>query len=266
MRRVFIVIDGSNNDVQSLSSAVAVCTAIGASLTVAHGRRVQAEPTGLGDLVFAERQRRQWQDAEHAAFTAFENACAELPRRDFAVYDATADAVIDTLGHAFDLVIVERVSAHDGPQAAALNAAVFATGRPVLVTPPQSMSTVAQHVAIAWNGSAQATRALTSALPLMARASDVTLLLGSGMDPGPPLPIHDYLADHGIAAEVHAYDSARLTARARGRALLSAVRDIGADLLVTGAYGESGGAALGGLGRATQKVVTGAPIPVLLQS
>jgi nucleotide-binding universal stress UspA family protein len=266
MKRVLIVIDGSPNDPESLTSAVLICQATGASLTVAHARQASIDVQGLGDLVFAQARERQWQQAEQAARQAFEAACADLPGRDFAVYDATAEAIIDALGHAFDLIVVERISELEGPQAAALNAAVFATGRPALVAPPLAPETACRHAAIAWNGSAQAARAVKSALPLLTAAEQVTLLLGSGMEAGPPLPIDDYLQAYGIAARVHPYVSSSLTARGRGRALLGVVRDIDADLLVTGAYGEARGAAIGGLGRATQKVVTGAPVPVLIQS
>ena len=56
-----------------------------------------------------------------------------------------------------------------------------------------------------------------------------------------------------------------LTARARGRAILAAAGEAGADLLVMGAYGEKRLTALIGLGRATRKVVSATTVPALLQ-
>ncbi len=76
----------------------------------------------------------------------------------------------------------------------------------------------------------------------------------------------DYLAAYNLSPNVQAYDSERLTAHARGRALIKASSQAGADLLIMGAFGESQAAAIGGLGRATRKIVTAVPMPVLLQS
>ena len=48
--------------------------------------------------------------------------------------------------------------------------------------------------------------------------------------------------------------------------MLAAVAETSADLLVMGSYGENRLSAILGLGRATAKVVTAAPIPLLTQS
>jgi nucleotide-binding universal stress UspA family protein len=76
----------------------------------------------------------------------------------------------------------------------------------------------------------------------------------------------EYLAAYDLSAGVQSYNSQQLTARARGRALIAAAAQCGADLLITGAFGEGRPGVLSGLGRATRKVVTAAPMPVLLQS
>ncbi len=78
--------------------------------------------------------------------------------------------------------------------------------------------------------------------------------------------MRDYLDCHGVASHVAEYDSERMTARARGRALIAAAAEVGADLLITGGFGEASSNMISGLGRATQKIVSGAPMPVLLQS
>ena len=76
----------------------------------------------------------------------------------------------------------------------------------------------------------------------------------------------EYLASYDLKPEVQTYRSDRLTARARGRALIAAANQSGTDYLITGAFGESQAGAIGGLGRATRKIVTAAPMTVLLQS
>ena len=100
----------------------------------------------------------------------------------------------------------------------------------------------------------------------MRSAAEIVLLQGSGAGEVAVDPLLEYLAAHDLSARVQSYDSQRLTARARGRALIAAATQCGADLLVTGAFGEGRPGILSGLGRATRKVVTAAPMPVLLQS
>ena len=72
--------------------------------------------------------------------------------------------------------------------------------------------------------------------------------------------------DAEIAAEAKSFKSENLTARGRGRAVLAAATDLGSDVLVMGAFGESQISALLGLGRATEKIVTACKIPVLVQA
>src|ERR1700687_1344760 len=58
-------------------------------------------------------------------------------------------------------------AAADGQMAASLDSALFDTGRPVLVAPPTSPASVGKRVALAWNGSAQASRVISAALPFL---------------------------------------------------------------------------------------------------
>jgi nucleotide-binding universal stress UspA family protein len=103
-------------------------------------------------------------------------------------------------------------------------------------------------------------------LPLLQTAKDIVLLQGSGAGAIDMEPLLEYLAAYDLAARVVPYNSERLTARARGRALIAAASDVDATLLVTGAFGEGQRGVLAGLGRATRKIVTAAPFSVLLQS
>jgi nucleotide-binding universal stress UspA family protein len=109
-------------------------------------------------------------------------------------------------------------------------------------------------------------RAIRSAIPLLTPAGRAILLIGTGAGDIRPEPLLDYLASYGIEGAVQSYDSERLTARARGRALIAAALQHGADLLVTGAFGETAAGSILGLGRATRKLATAAPMPVLMQN
>jgi nucleotide-binding universal stress UspA family protein len=97
-------------------------------------------------------------------------------------------------------------------------------------------------VAVAgWDGSLQALRALTAALPLLRAADTVKLALVNpntlselhGEQPGADMAL--YLARHGVQVEVVVEHTGSTT----GTALLDLARDCGAGLVVCGAYGHS---------------------------
>ncbi|NQV60751.1 MAG: universal stress protein [Alphaproteobacteria bacterium] len=266
MKRILIVIDGSANDAESLASAKTFAIMAGAHLTVAHARVANQSLVGFGEFIFAASDVDRSAQNEAQAKAAFDAVCGDLPDARFLVYDASCDTITAAIGYAYDLIMVERLSSEDGPEASNLNAALFETGRLVLLVPPRAASGPIKRAAIVWNSSAQTARAIKSALPLLQIAQDIVLLTGSGTGEVAVALLLEYLAAYDLAPSVQAYDSERLTARARGRALIAAAGEAGADLLVMGAFGEGQAGAIAGLGRATRKIVTAAPMPVLLQS
>jgi nucleotide-binding universal stress UspA family protein len=121
---------------------------------------------------------------------------------------------------------------------------VMNSGRPVLIIPYAGrFHNVGRRVLIAWDASVEATRAITTAIPLLKRADHVELavfnptvgLEAHGERPGADIAL--YLARHGVKVEV----SEEKTAAGMdvGNALLSHAADIGADLMVMGGYGHS---------------------------
>jgi nucleotide-binding universal stress UspA family protein len=118
---------------------------------------------------------------------------------------------------------------------------VLVSGRPALLVPAVgNFETVGQRILIAWNASREAARALCDALPLLAGAQAVTVLSIGSADvieteyQGANVTRH--LARHGINATAAACAAAESGV---GDALLSRAADLGADLIVMGAYGHS---------------------------
>lgn len=133
---------------------------------------------------------------------------------------------------------------------------------PVLVLPlAGAPSTLGQRVTVAWNGSAEAVRAITSAIALLQRAQQVDLVVFDpdlagdlhGEEPGADIAL--WLARHGVRAEV----SVRLADLPEGQSLLAFAQEKKSDLIVMGAYGHSRFREIM-LGGMTRDLLAGSPI------
>lgn len=163
-----------------------------------------------------------------------------------------------------DLTVFARAGAdYDYELPPALDSVLFASGRPVLVAPPTPVSVLGKAVAVAWNRSAEAARAVSAALPLLARAEKVVVLgAHEARKDAEPSELAAHLAGHGIKAQTWAFTPSRDSI---GESLSEEAKKAKADLLVMGAYGHSrlremvlGGATRGILGRKDET------LPVLL--
>ena len=128
-------------------------------------------------------------------------------------------------------------------QSPVLDGALFESGRPVLLlTGGETAFPEPRTVMIAWDASVQASKAVRDAICVLKTAETVHAVLidpvpsfdGHGPEPGMDLAI--YLGRHGISTEVH-----RLPKEGKdvGETLRRAAADLGADLVVMGAYGHS---------------------------
>jgi len=204
-------------------------------------------------------------DREARARAVFEKAVAGLPATATRWRGENGREVelLAGLGRAADLVVIGRAGDDTAPES--VSGALFETGRPVLVAPPAPPTTLGTAVAIAWNDSVQAARAIDAAVRLIAPGSTVRVLVAvRGGEQAPTAALLDYLSCWGIAPAVEAFDPGSSSARARGRGLLRHAQESKADLLVMGAYGQGRMMQLLGLGGATAKVITANTMPVLL--
>lgn len=142
---------------------------------------------------------------------------------------------------------------------------VLASGRPVILLPPEPPASAGRRVLIGWNAEREATRAVADALPFLARADAVELLVVDhertgehGEEPGADIARH--LARHGVQVDVRRTSSG---GEGIGRVLLSRAAAFGADLVVMGAYGHSRLTEIV-FGGATRTVLHEAGLPVLM--
>jgi nucleotide-binding universal stress UspA family protein len=170
-------------------------------------------------------------------------------------------------GRRSDLLVAGRPG--DPPNLApdTVRVAIHDCARAVLVAPPKPSVGSFRSVIVVWNGSVQAARAVHFAMPFLAKADEITILV-AGRKPGEvgtDLLLRN-LDRHHLRATIDAIDPGLVSARARGRALLAYTHDAEADLLVMGAYGGGQLATFLGVGGATGKVISSCRVPVLVAS
>lgn len=156
---------------------------------------------------------------------------------------------------------IEDSSDADLPESVAID-----SGRPVIVVPHIGYSKpIGGNVLLAWNASAQAAHAATAALPLLAKAKKVTLLVVDGVgdqahgdEPGTDAA--RWLTRHGVKVEVMREASGGTDV---GNVILSRVLDLDIDLIVMGVYGHSRFREFI-LGGASDTILSSMTVPVLM--
>jgi nucleotide-binding universal stress UspA family protein len=176
----------------------------------------------------------------------------------------TDRAFFGAYGRIFDVTVVARPeSGTDGPRMAALETALFESGRPVLIAPPKAPAEAfGQNILIAWNGTPEIARTVAFAQPLLHRAKRVAVVSIEGGQA--PVPSGEQLAWHlrryGIACEVREVPA---PSDGRGAAFLAEAARLGSDLVIKGAYTQSRLRQMI-FGGATRHIVTEATLPVFM--
>ena len=276
MKSILALAGGTARLEPTLATALLAARRLDARLSVLHVR-AEAEQLAYyaGDMVVPVPMAGQSiEDAEefiaereHRARAVYDQVLGgETARAAWRVETGSEAEVLAGLGRVSDLVVIARAGHTDEDIAPeSVSAALFETGRPVLVAPPVPPPTIGTRIAIAWNDSVQSARAVGAALRFIALATEVRVLIaGHGGERVPTDGLVDYLGAWGVKAVVEAFDPGSNSARARGRGLLQHAQGMNADLLVMGAYGQGRMMQFLGLGGATAKVITANTMPLLL--
>lgn len=172
-----------------------------------------------------------------------------------------ADVVKHT-GRLADLIVLPKPQKERNLGQSSLKAALYGAGRPVLICPGQLQpdETFARHVAIGWNGSLPASRAVASSLDVIGSAERVSILTGGKVQKNGPTveELQAYYAMRGIKTEIVPFEG---TDPATG--LLQTSKNIGASLLVIGAYSHSHETEML-FGGNTERIVDKTEMPILM--
>lgn len=173
------------------------------------------------------------------------------------------DEIVAIRGRLFDLIVVGRpVRDAALPSPITLEAALLDTGRPILIVPPNLPEKTGNHVAVSWESSPEAARALSAAMPILEKAEKVTLLAADPVEPPSISPLEGItrLGWSRISANLVTFDA---THEEIGAAYLRHASEVSADLLIKGAYARSRVRQMI-LGGRTRHIISNTEIPVLL--
>jgi nucleotide-binding universal stress UspA family protein len=284
-KTIFVPMSGSERDRPGLTAAFTLARRYGAHVSGVFARlnpadAVPAVGEGMASTLVdqlidaAERESLQ---RRKAAGRMFEEAArrAGVPLQEeppspggataaFVDREGRDDEVVRWACGLCDVAVVgHEHGSEDGLQLTlTLETALIHGGRPVLLAPHSPPPAIGQTVAVAWNANTQSTRALAAAMPMIAEADRVHVISVDTRrtDKHAASELTRYLAWHGIAAETHAIDQSDEPV---GGVLLRQAADVGADMLVMGAYSHSRVREMI-LGGVTRYMLAHAGLPILM--
>ncbi len=187
----------------------------------------------------------------------------ERPTAGWREVEGLESQIVGEYGRLFDVIVIGCASKQTvADRNAMCEAALFDSGRPVLVTSPQLPPTLGETIVVAWNGSTETARTIAFGMPLLERAKRVVVLTVEGATvPGPSADqVTQHLVRNGIRAETKI---AQLEGRTSGVAVLEEAQKFNMDLLFKGAFTHSRLRQLI-FGGATSHILVAAEVPVFM--
>ncbi|MEX0694779.1 MAG: universal stress protein [Rhodospirillales bacterium] len=153
----------------------------------------------------------------------------------FAVCQGHLPSIIVKPARVSDMALFVCATNNEDDERQALAEAVLVDAlRPLLLLPAKPVSTIARNIVIAWNGSAEAARAVSMSQALLKAADKVTIVtVGDETD---PRTLAVTLQSNGIVAVPHVVTAGKTDI---SQALLIQAEKFDADLMIIGAYSHS---------------------------
>lgn len=177
----------------------------------------------------------------------------------------SAASIFGRMARQYDLSIVRQADPESYTEDPIVEAALFGSGRPVLVVPYiQKQGLKLDRVLLCWDGSRHAARAFADALPLLARSSHIDVVMIAAKDDNKGeifgADIAHHLARHKLKVELKKLIAPNIDVAST---ILSHAADSSADLIVMGGYGHSRLREFV-LGGATRGMLTSMTVPTLM--
>lgn len=244
-RDILVRMDGAASQAGPARFAADLATKSGARLLGAFARSQIAQPFTSPDVIavlpaqelqrIADAHERAVAAAAEQAREVFEAAAsAESVTSDWRVAEDSEGLI--ACARRTDLLVL-GAEARQLVGALAPAALVMAGAGPAILVPPGAGPSSFRRVLVAWNGSAEAARALRAAWPILGMADEVDILVVSrGGAQGPEGLLQRHFEAHGVTPNVIEDDSADAAA---GKVLRRHVDARAPDLVVMGLYGRN---------------------------
>jgi nucleotide-binding universal stress UspA family protein len=170
---------------------------------------------------------------------------------------------VGSYGRVFDMIVLARPGDEwQSPSMITLESALFESGRPVLIAPPESPRSLGTHILVAWNNSTEQARTMADAMPLLRLAEHITILTVEGATVAGPSgdQMAHSLKLNGMTADTLTVKPGKRNA---GETILAKADELGCDLIVKGAYTQSRLRQMI-FGGTTRHILANAKLPVLM--
>ena len=262
MKTILVPTDPAIPSASTLACARLVAERFDASVDGVALRPAFAEVVAPDPIVAVTLPPADWDETKYIreARGLFEQGAAGSKNFRWRGGGTVDDGELGSLGRLYDLTILPRPGAKGG-RVTAFEAALFDSGRPVLMAPPSAPATLGDAIMIHWNRSTETARAIALAMPLLVKAKRVQFLFVEGNSVSGPSArdAAGHLQAHGINATEKSVDP---KGRGPGETILAEAKIFGADLLLKGAYTQSRLRQMI-FGGATSYILARAEVPVL---
>jgi len=251
---ILVPVDGSERSAEVLDTALVIARRFDSHIKVVHVREHAREPYMFGGIPknyreeFVKMSQKAVDstiDTVRGQFNAFcKQGSVKITRKPSTANEVTAslhvlegdaETVLSRESRLVDVIAMSRPTRHriGGPGVGELHESLMLhSGRPVLIVPPEWKARRADHAAIGWNDSVEASRAVCMTLPWLTQMKKVTVLVSKKRESGVE-EVVDYLKRHGCKADYHVISGKGTNV---GKKMLNTCSEIGAEFLVVGGF------------------------------
>ena len=270
IKRIAVHVDGGSRDGTVLRLAMALAARHGAEAEAVFARIPPFIPASVDGILtpqIVEAQQSIYAQRAEAAQKALDEAgkgAAAQPA--WTALEGPALEVMIGRARYADLAVIGQPSPEESDAVTDFDLPaelVMELGRPVLIVPNKGeFADVGKRVLVARAGTRESRRAATDALALLDAGSKVTVLMVNpkAATAGNEADMKGWYARHGHDVDIR---TVRTTEKEVGDVLRATAAEIGADLVVMGAYGRSRLRELI-LGGATHSMLKHTAVPVLM--
>lgn len=253
IKTILVPVDGSKRSFGVLDTALVVARRFDAHIRVVHVRRPDGEhalftemPSVLSEE-FVKLNRRMTESTVESVREQFRSFCdtnnikvtrklaaANEVSTSLHIHGGDVQSVLDRESRLSDVIAMSRPAGIrvGGSGVGVLQESLLLnSGRPVLIVPPEWKARRANHAAIGWNDSVEASRALALTLPWLTQMKKVSVLVSKKREASAPNVI-DYLKRHGCRVDHHVFAGGGSV----GKKMLATCNEIGAEFLVVGGF------------------------------